>query len=961
MSSKKRETPLELLFFFNVLRRKTAKLFYFIFPKQLPIVVDRGKMPLLRFSASLSARSRAALHAAAEEAGVSHVSKGEGSERRLEVGDGIVVNVSTADDEASLCKLFTEHFGLDPAPHFLAAAKQPERDTNKAKKKTKVKEEEEEEEAKATARSIDFREQDNDPRRFLSPSAFAAALSPLLELERNAEADAARSALAAGADDEAAQARAVARGNMLRPLKVEGAEGGLLGRTLLTLVSARGSAAAPSSSSPSSSSSRAPLPAHRFSLADLVEIRLAKSPASDPPLASGVASRLRDESLTLALDEPPGDELSAAAAAGASLRADRLANDVTHMRLAATVASLAGSDGKGSSTSAAGLPLLDLMFGDSKGRRPLFDQETASFEEEEGQEQGDEEDNGKEDAEAKGSNSSSGGSGSGSGGVAQQYRHLHHRFTRGLDPSQRRAVDLALRARDLALIHGPPGTGKSTTLVALVRALVARGQRVLVCAPSNVAVDTLVERLVAAEGPKFPVVRVGHPARLLPSVLCACLEARVMAADASGLAADARAEAKAIAAKLLRASSSSSKAGSKKGGAGSFAVRRAARAEMRALQTEAKKRDAAAVREALRNSRVVATTLASVGGRSLSNEKFDVAVVDEAAQATEPAAWAAVLRARVCVLAGDHKQLAPTVISAEAAKGGLSVTLFERAHARFCGSGSGGENDESSKKSTSTSVSAASMLTTQYRMHRLISDWSSQELYGGSLRPDESVAEHTLTDLIAERRSGGGERGGGEGENDGENEDADDDDVLAPLLLLDTSGCGCDEVKGGGGISQDIFSSDSTSNPREAAVAMAHVQRLLKAGVKGGDCGVIAPYAAQVSLLRELRADLALKSKPADPDSAEISAVEISTVDGFQGREKEAIVVSATRSNESGEVGFLADARRMNVAVTRARRHVCLVCDADCVGKDAFLRRLVEYFSDNGVHESAQSLLDECE
>ena len=515
----------------------------------------------------------------------------------------------------------------------------------------------------------------------------------------------------------------------------------------------------------------------------------------------------------------------------------------------------------------------------------------------------------------------------------------------------------------------------------------------MLCAPSNVAVDTLVERLVAAEGLKFPVVRVGHPARLLPSVLGACLEARVMAADASGLAADARAEAKAIAAKLLRAqsSSSSSKGGrQKKGSSGgsSFAARRAARAEMRALQTEAKKRDAAAVREALRNSRVVATTLASVGGRSLASERFDVAVVDEAAQATEPAAWAAALRARVCVLAGDHRQLAPTVISEEAARGGLSVTLFERAHARFGGGdGGGGDGDggsslssSSSKKksmasssSTSTSSSspspssAASMLTTQYRMHRLISDWSSQELYGGRLRPHESVAEHTLGDLIAERKEEEGRGGGGGGEGAGEN--GDDEDVLAPLLLLDTSGCGCDEVKGGsttsGGSSSSrdlASSSDSTSNPREAVVAMAHVQRLLRAGAKGGDVGVIAPYSAQVALLRELRAELAQRAKPADPDSAEISSVEISTVDGFQGREKEAVVVSATRSNETGDVGFLADARRMNVAVTRARRHVCLVCDADCIGKkDAFLKRLVEYFSENGVHESAQSLLDECE
>ena len=868
-----------------------------------------------------------------------------------------------ATDDAALCSLFAKHFSLDPTAHFLAASKQSEQDKAAAMKKKKDAGEKKMTETPST----DFRERDHhDPRRFLSAEAFAAALGPLLELERTAEADAARSALTAAAgaggdDGGEAQARAAAaRGNMIRPLKVQGAEGGLLGRTLLTLVSARGggnSGAASASSASSSSSRQQPLPAHRFGLADLVEIRLSKAPASDPPLASGVVSRIRDDSLTLAVDDAPGDELSSAAEAGASLRADRLSNEVTHRRLAATVAALAGSGsgGKSSSSNSAGLPLLDLMFGDSSaGRRPLFDEETAGLEEEEDKEEEEEEEEEDEDDDES----------RGAGATSRQHERLGllRRFARLLDPSQRRAVDLALRARDLALIHGPPGTGKSTTLVALIRALVARGQRVLVCAPSNVAVDTLVERLVAAEGPKFPVVRVGHPARLLPSVLCACLEARVMAADASGLAADARAEAKAIAAKLLRASSSSSNSksrGCSKGGGSSFAARRAARAEMRALQTEAKKRDAAAVREALRNSRVVATTLASVQSRSLASEKFDVAVVDEAAQATEPAAWAAILRARVCVLAGDHKQLAPTVISAEAAKGGLSVTLFERAHARFGGESGGTEpkksatSNSSSSCSASSSVSAAAMLVTQYRMHRLISDWSSNELYGGKLRPHESVAEHTLGDLIAE------------GEGGDENDDDDDDDVLAPLLLLDTSGCGCDEVKGSsGGSSRDpASSSDSTSNPREAAVAMAHVQRLLAAGAKGSDIGVVAPYSAQVALLRELRAELSQRAKPADPDSAEIASVEISTVDGFQGREKEAIVVSATRSNEAGEVGFLADARRMNVAVTRARRHVCLVCDADCVGKkDAFLKRLVEYFSENGVHESAQSLLDElCE
>lgn len=457
----------------------------------------------------------------------------------------------------------------------------------------------------------------------------------------------------------------------------------------------------------------------------------------------------------------------------------------------------------------------------------------------------------------------------------------------------------------------------------IVRQLVARGDRVLLTAPSNVAVDTLVER-IASSDPRLLIVRVGHPARLLPSVLATCLDARVAASDAAGLAADARAEAKKLNAKLAKL------------GRKDYDVRRRIRGELRSLTKEARARDRKAVAEVVSRARVVAATLTGLSPRLLgsvrrttrsdardaSTPAFDVAVVDEAAQALEPAAWAALLRAPRAVLAGDHKQLPPTVTDAGAAAGGLSVTLFERAHSLL----------DAAASASTTSLPhhpCVAMLTTQYRMNDAIGGWASREMYGGALTAAPSVETHTLADLLR-------------GRGDAPAADAADaDDALGPLLLLDTAGCDCEESKPDG-------EEGSTLNPREAAAAWAHVQRLLDAGITDTDIGVIAPYSAQVAVLRGLR--------PADGRG---SGVEIATVDGFQGREKEAIIISATRSNPDAAVGFLADARRMNVAVTRGRRHVALVCDTDTLARgDAFLGRLVAWFSERGAHESADGLVD---
>jgi superfamily I DNA and/or RNA helicase len=311
------------------------------------------------------------------------------------------------------------------------------------------------------------------------------------------------------------------------------------------------------------------------------------------------------------------------------------------------------------------------------------------------------------------------------------------------------------------------------------------------------------------------------------------------------------------------------------------------------------------------------------------------------------------LRARVAVLVGDHRQLPPTIAFRAAAAGGLDRTLFERAHALFSGKGGGGGGGGGGCEPR-----AVVMLTTQYRMHGSICGWASAEQYGGRLVPAPSVEEHTLADLLADRgQAGAAEAVAG-------------DDAFGPLLFIDTAGCGCDEAAGSTGPGGDPSPDASIKNEREAATAWAHVRRLVGAGLRPADIGVISPYSAQVAALRDLRAaegaggGVPALSTAATAATAASSiawdALEISTVDGFQGREKEAIVISAVRSNPGHTVGFLADARRMNVAVTRGRRHVCLVGDSETLGGgDPFLKRLVAWFEEHGVYDSADAVLQQ--
>ncbi|HEY6002720.1 MAG TPA: IGHMBP2 family helicase, partial [Anaeromyxobacter sp.] len=460
---------------------------------------------------------------------------------------------------------------------------------------------------------------------------------------------------------------------------------------------------------------------------------------------------------------------------------------------------------------------------------------------------------------------------------------LDHR----LNAEQSAALDLADRAEEVALVHGPPGTGKTTVLVEVIRRAAGRGEQVLAAAPSNLAVDNLVERLVEAG---LSCVRLGHPARVLPALLAHTLEAqaeeREPARIAKGLVEEAIA---------LRRSAAKRR---QKRGPGRFSASREQYRDARALLAEARALEARAEAEVLERAQVVLATLTSldpprgppmrsaasprapISAPPLAGRRFPLAVVDEATQAVEPALYLALLRAERAVLAGDHLQLPPTVLSAEAQAGGLGVSLFER---------------------LAESGAAKVTLAEQHRMNARIMAFPSEALYGGALRAHPAVADRAVDD--------------------------------APLEVVDTAGRGFEDGTPEG--------SDSKHNEGEAELAAAEVRRVLALGVPAGEIAVISPYDAQVQRLRALLA-------------AEVEAgLEVDTVDGFQGREKEAVVVSLVRSNESGEVGFLSDVRRMNVALTRARSKLVVVGDGATVSRHPFYERFLRHAQAAGAWRSA--------
>ena len=447
-----------------------------------------------------------------------------------------------------------------------------------------------------------------------------------------------------------------------------------------------------------------------------------------------------------------------------------------------------------------------------------------------------------------------------------------------LNPEQRTAVERALAARDFMLVHGPPGTGKSTVLAAVARNAVARHGRILCTAASNAAVDHLLE-LCLAEG--LRAVRVGHPARVSPRLVAHTLDLLVERHPDRRLARDLFDDGFEL---LGHARRQRHRGRSRE----RFANARSAQSEARALFEEARALERKAVRDVLEGADVLCATLTALGGAPLSALRFPLALVDEATQATEPLTLLVFLRAERVVLAGDHRQLPPTVISEEAAAGGLAISLFERLL---------GLHGEAVRQ----------MLREQYRMNLDLMDLPSRAFYGGELRAHPSVAARTLGTVLP-----------------GAALDA------PPLLFVDSAGKGWEEVAPEG--------SESLENPGEAEVVVARARALLAAGLPPAEVAVITPYRAQAARLGPVLEPL---------------GIEVDTVDAFQGREAEAVLISCVRSNSEGELGFLTDLRRMNVALTRAKVHAFVVGDSATLGGHPFYARLVERAQALGGYRSA--------
>ncbi|MGC1376371.1 MAG: AAA domain-containing protein [Anaerolineales bacterium] len=454
---------------------------------------------------------------------------------------------------------------------------------------------------------------------------------------------------------------------------------------------------------------------------------------------------------------------------------------------------------------------------------------------------------------------------------------------KNLNESQLEAVRFALTAEHVAILHGPPGTGKTTTVVELIRQITRRGERVLAVAPSNIAVDNLLERLLAAGE---SVIRLGHPARVLPELRDHTLDLLVENHPDVKLARKLAREAWS----LREQASKFTRAKPERG------ARQAMRQDAKLMLADARKIEDMVVERLLDGARILCATVTGLDRHLIGERRFDWCIMDEANQCTEAAAWGPLQYADRLVLAGDHKQLPPTIISAQAAAQGFSISLPERLLEQL---GAG----------------ISRRLTVQYRMNRAIMQFPSDELYEGSLTAHASVASHLLQDLpgVAANELTG-----------------------TPVTFIDTAGASYDEETEPDG--------DSRLNPLEAALVVRKLEALLAAGVPPAGIAVIAPYAAQVRILRQRIAH---------------SEVEVDSVDGFQGREKEAVIVSLVRSNRENEIGFLEDIRRMNVALTRARRKLVVIGDSATIAAHPFYQRMVTYFESIGAYHSVWEENDE--
>ena len=467
---------------------------------------------------------------------------------------------------------------------------------------------------------------------------------------------------------------------------------------------------------------------------------------------------------------------------------------------------------------------------------------------------------------------------------------------KSLNESQKRAIENALSCQNFYLIHGPFGTGKTRTLVELISQETRQNHKVLATAESNAAVDNILERLM--ENKKLNLTRLGHPQRVskhnITQTLAYKVENHKLNKKISKIhkKIDNLIEKRKVHTKptpqyrrgysdydiLFNASKG-------KGGRGISAEKMKSMAQwieynqqIDELHDDIKRIENRMIGEIIENSDVILSTNSSAALESIAKTKFDVAIIDEASQATIPSVLIPIAKAHRFILAGDHKQLPPTIISEKAQK--LEKTLFEELIKNY--------------------PFKSQLLNIQYRMNSLLMKFPNAEFYNNNLKSDSSVDDITINDII----------------NTTDKEEA--------MLFVDTS-----NIDENG--ERHLKDSKSIINKTEADIAVKLANDYLNVGLEETDIGIISPYADQVKIIQDR------------------TPVEVKTVDGFQGREKEIIIISTVRSNEDGNIGFLKDLRRLNVAITRAKRKLIIIGNINTLKANPTYLRLIEVAKENNV------------
>lgn len=438
-----------------------------------------------------------------------------------------------------------------------------------------------------------------------------------------------------------------------------------------------------------------------------------------------------------------------------------------------------------------------------------------------------------------------------------------------LNESQEKAVNKVLRAKDVAIVHGPPGTGKTTTLVEAIHETLRRESQVLVCAQSNMAVDWISEKLVDRG---ISVLRIGNPTRVNDKMLSFTYERKFEAHPDYPTLWGIR--------KAIRELQQQ-----RKRGQGEKWHQKISSLRDRATELEIRINA-----DLMDEARVITSTLTGSANRILAGTRFATLFIDEAAQALEAACWIAIRKADRIILAGDHQQLPPTIKCVEAARGGLDHTLMQTIVARH--------------------PEVVSLLNVQYRMNEEIMKFSSDWFYQGKLKAAPEVKYRGILDYDT------------------------------PMEWIDTEESDCHE--------EYVSLTAGRINKAEADLTLAHLQnyinrigkhRILEERI---DFGIISPYKAQVQYLRQ-----AIKREPFFKPFRHLFSV--NTVDGFQGQERDVILISLVRNNEEGQIGFLNDLRRMNVAITRARMKLIILGNVPTLTRHPFYKRLYEHITKQGA------------